>query len=653
MMAGIVMFSLATSWVIPLVAIVAGLTSFLFHRHWIAFLSMFISLGWILSLASNPADPPADVFNGRSSWSGVISDLRSTPAAVRLYAELDLRDGGNISPFRCAILIPNPPVKFEPGDRITFTATLLNPVGNADLPDENSYNPKYFTDGIKAHANVAPDKIEITDSKNTLRRTSVRLQEDLRDLIYRSPVSSPTAWFLSATLLGDDSMLDNNLRQQFRSIGAAHYLALSGFHIGIIAMLASIAFFPFKLSRRYGRLRHLGVIILIWAYAFACGMSPSLVRAAVLITVFLLAKVLQRQSSPYNSLCVAAIIILAFSPRQLFAPGFQMSFAAVLSILIFSRRFNPFGDQGSLAYRLASFVTVPLAAMLGTCLITMVHFHRLPILFLIPNLALAVLLPLMLAAGVTIIIATAVGLRLSFLGKLLDVIYNSVEVFCNVMSEISGAELTGIFLPAGTVIAAAIALILFAIAFSHRKRLYYILSCAALLTSILAFIFQPNLPAAELYITRQPLRTDIVIRENDSTFIVTTAPEQNFPTISANLSRRYADFFARRSCSNSLTINNSDFSLPTVRRRGDYIIFGDRTLLMASPQTDAAVRPNYLLVTRQSGRDPFSLIREAQPDTVIIARDTPQLRAARLLDSCHQHSIPAIHLTDHPFSLVR
>lgn len=652
MMAGIVLYGISPLWYTPLIALILAVATFFTRRHWFAFLLIFISLGWTVSFVSRPVEPPDNAFSEKATWNGAVKDLRVTPAAVRLTITINKRNRQPVKPFLCAVLIPNPPTQFEPGDNVTFNGKLSNPNENADLPDENSYNPKYFTDGITAHANIAPDKIEITGSQTSLRRTALRLQSDLRDFIYRSPVSSRTAWFLSATLLGDDSVLDQDVRQEFRSIGVAHYLALSGFHIGIIAMLASIAFFPLKLSRRFGRLRHIAVIGLIWLYAFICGMSPSLVRAAVLISVFLLAKMLQRQSSPYNSLCVAAILILSFTPRQLFAPGFQMSFAAVLAILVFAPRFNPFSNPGSRAYRIASFVTVPLAAMLGTCLISMFHFHRFPLLFLIPNLVLAVLLPLLLSAGVVMVITTALGVRFTLLGALLDGIYTVIEQFCHAMSEISGAELTGIFLPPGTILSAAIAVILFAIALNTRKRIFFIFATGALLISVLVFLLRPALPTTELYITRQPLRTDIVIREQDSAFLITTAPEQYHSNISANLSRRYADFLARRACNDSLSINNSDFSLPTIKRRGDCIIFGDRTLLIASPNVSPITRPNYLLVTRQSGKEPFSLIRAVRPDTVIIARDTPLLRASRLLDSCKRHDIPAIHLTDRPFCLT-
>lgn len=615
---------------------------------------VFITVGWTISFVSRPTEAPANAFSDKAQWSGEVTDIRTTPGAARLTVDIHYENNVAATTFKCAVLIPNPLEKYEPGDCVKFTAKLFNPAETSDLPDENSYNPKYFTDGITAQANVAPDNIEVIGSYPTLRRTAMRWQADLRDLIYRSPVSSQTAWFLAATLLGDDSMLDPNVKQQFRATGAAHYLALSGFHIGIIAMLASIAFFPLKLMGRFGRLRHIGVIFLIWLYAFICGMSPSLVRAAVLISVFLLAKVLQRQSSPYNSLCVAAICILTFAPRQLFAPGFQLSFCAVLAILVFAPRFNPFRNQGSRAYRIAEFFTVPLAAMLGTCLITIVHFHRLPIIFLIPNLILAVLLPLLLSAGIIIMITTAIGLRLSLLGAFIDMIYTAVTALCDKLAHLPCAELTGIFLPPLTVISGSIAIILLAYAITVRRRLYFTLSLAFFLCSTLVYILRPQLPDSELYITRQPLRTDIVVRERDSTFIITTAPERNWTAVTSSLSRRYANFLARRSCSDSLTVNNSDFTLPTIRRRDNYIIFGDKTLFIASSANvnTATIQPHYLLITRQSGRDPFSIVNRIMPDTVIIARDTPQLRASRLLDSCHLHSIPAIHLTDRPFRII-
>lgn len=656
LMAGILFFYTSSLWLIPIAAVLLSIIAFAFRRHWLSFLSLFVALGWLLTLLDLPAKPPSGLWNIRSSWVGKVTDIHTTSYASKITVEINCCDNAKVPPFNCALLLPTPTDRFLPGDVVSFQAKLYNPDLTADLPDENRLNPTFFVDGITAQANVSPDNITITSHLPTLKRTAIMWQSEVRDLIYDSPISSATAWFLSATLIGDDSLLDQSLKQQFRATGAAHYLALSGFHIGIIAMLASFALFPVKIWSRYGRLRHLLVILIIWLYAFTCGMAPSLVRAAVLITIFLLAKVLQRQSSPYNSLCIAAICILAFSPRQLFAPGFQLSFCAVLSILVFSRLLNPIKDQRSRLYRVASFITVPVAAMLGTCLVSIFHFHRFPLLFLIPNLLFAILLPILLAMGVVLIISSAIGIKLTFIGQCADWIYDSITNLSEYLASFPSAEIRGIFLAPATIILAFTSIIVLALGWHYRKRGLLILSVAILAVSILLQISQPALPEAELYITRQPLRTDIVLRNNDSALILTTAPADDHRLISRRLAIRYANYLSRRNCSEQLTITNSDFTLPTIKKRGDYLIFNDKTLLLPmSPNAmiDNDIDVNYLIISRSVGARPFDIIKTVKPDTVIISRDVPPIRTQKLKDSCIVNGIPFIHLIDYPFSLSK
>lgn len=655
LMAGILLFYSSSFWFIPVAAILLSIIAFVYKRHWLTFFSLFIALGWLLSLSNLPMTPPSDLWNMRSSWTGNVTGIHSTSNATRLTAEIHYRENDNVTPFNCALLLPIPTDRFLPGDVVSFNAKLYNPDLSVDLPDENRLNPTFFVDGITAQANVSPDDIKINSRLPSLKRTALIWQSDVRDLIYDSPISSHTAWFLSATLIGDDSLLDQSLKQQFRATGAAHYLALSGFHIGIIAMLASFALFPLKIWSRYGRLRHLFVILIIWLYAFTCGLAPSLVRAAVLITIFLLAKVLQRQSSPYNSLCIAAICILSFSPRQLFAPGFQLSFCAVLSILAFSRLLNPIKNQRSRIYRVASFITVPVAAMLGTCLVSVYHFHRFPILFLIPNLILAVLLPILLSIGVALIISSAAGIKLTFIGHCADWIYDSIYDLSKYLASFHSAEIRGIFLAPATIILAFTSLIVLAVIWHYRKRTLLFLAVAILATSALIQVSQPDLPEAELYITRQPLRTDIVARNNDSVLILTTAPEDEYEVIARRLAIRYANYLSRRNCSAQPTIINSDFSLPSIKKRGEYLVFNDKTLLIPStpePIINNAINVNYLLISRSAGSRPFDIVKTVNPDTIIISRDVPSIRAQKLKDSCTTNGFPFIHLIDHPFSLI-
>lgn len=657
MMAGIVIFyRLSDSIFVAAVLSVLALTAFILRYYWGGVALFFTLAGFTLSMYDRPQSPPADYNGDKAFWLGEIYDVQSTPAATRLYVKVDASTAvKTFAPFNCALLAPNLPDKYLPGDRIVFKASISSTAAlSADLPDEISYSPTFFVDGITASAYVSPDDITVLSSTPSLGRTALSLRSDVVDCIYRSPVESPTAWFLAATLVGDDSMLDRSTVESFRAIGIAHYLALSGFHVGIIAAIASLLFFPLRAFSRAGRLRHIGVIILIWLYTFVCGLSPSLVRASVLITLFLFAKILQRPSSPYNSLCVAAIAILLFSPRQLFAPGFQLSFAAVLSILVFARRINPFPASKRKAHALAEIITVPVSAMAGTSLISIVYFHRFPLLFLIPNVFMGILLPLLLGGGVVLIMATAAGLHFTLLGNLLDFIYSSVDNLCSFLSRFPGCEITGIFLSPPVVAAAMACLILIAVALWRRKAVYAVFAAGVACIAIFVQLTQPSLPQSEIFITRTPLHTDIIARDGSTAVLVSSAPHSEVAYIEKRLRKKYSDYLARRSCADSLIIAPADFSLTDIARRGPYLLYKDRTIYLAfSPDLSEAknVHIDYLLITRSAGTRPFELVKGLRPDSVIISRDMPSLRASRLIDSCQAASIPVRHLTDKAFSL--
>lgn len=613
---------------------------------------LFAALGWILSYAAQPATPAPGLFGQRGQWRGTVIDVAGSTSSSRLTVSVDSYNTSRVTPFLCSVLIPNPSDDYLPGDNVVFYSRIADPSSLTDLPDENSLTPTFYVDGITAQANVAPDDIRIISSSWSLRRTARQFRSDINDIICRSPVSSSTAWFLSATLLGDDSNLDPRLREQFRATGIAHYLALSGFHIGVIALMASIIFLPFKLWSHAGRFRHLAVLLIVWGYAFVCGLAPSLTRAAILITVYLLAKVLQRRSSPFNSLCVAAVIILALSPRQLFAPGFQLSFCAVLSILSLSPLLNPFRNKGGIKYKLFSFVTVPVSAMFGTFLITIVHFHRFPLLFLIPNIIMSVLLPAMLMSGVIMMIFMALGIRLEILGRFVDFIYDTADSLCSALSSSQHTEITGIYLPGITIFLTVITIAISIYALHRKRRSLGFASLALLSVTVMSAFFSRPLPEAELFVTRQAMRTDILMRDHRSAVVVTSAPEREHNRIAADLNRRYSNYLSRRGC-DSVRVATGDFTLPSVRRRGQYIVFHDKVIAMFTPDAvlDSAVHIDYLLFSRQSDIKDTSAINVVRPDTMLITCDTPQRRVAKIAGYCNSCQIPVKRLVERPFYL--
>ena len=160
-----------------------------------------------------------------------------------------------------------------------------------------------------------------------------RLQQRLVRAYNESGLGQEYASLASALTLGDRSRVSQETRAAYNEAGAAHLLALSGLHLGII-----IGFFSWLLGRRLLRFSHWRFLtvplltLFVWAYAFVAGLPASLVRAALMATFILLTFLLRREVQLLNSLFLAAFIMLLLRPTYLFDVGAQLSFLAVLGI---------------------------------------------------------------------------------------------------------------------------------------------------------------------------------------------------------------------------------------------------------------------------------------------------------------------------------
>lgn len=156
-----------------------------------------------------------------------------------------------------------------------------------------------------------------------------RLREHLTESLDRHHAPAHAA-FARATLLGDRSGLSEETLALFRQTGISHLLAISGLHLGILCC-------PWFVAGRLGlcrmRLCLVMAIIFVWLYCWFVGFRPPVTRAAVLISVFSIAKLNGREPIAWNSLSLAALIVVALNPSYLFDTGAQLSFVAVATLI--------------------------------------------------------------------------------------------------------------------------------------------------------------------------------------------------------------------------------------------------------------------------------------------------------------------------------
>ena len=220
------------------------------------------------------------------------------------------------------------------GDVLLFE-TYITPPKNQGNPEEFDIEHYYYIKEITGTAFVPDGEWQlISAEKKSIATRALELRASVVDFYERLRFENERLALLSALTLGEKRDFPQELKESYSVAGASHILALSGLHLGILYMLLSLML-PLRGNRVLFRvLRELLIVAVMWGFAFVAGLSPSVVRSAILFTLISFGRLLGQDVSPVSSLSFAAVVMLLFSPHLLFDVSFQLSFAAVFSILM-------------------------------------------------------------------------------------------------------------------------------------------------------------------------------------------------------------------------------------------------------------------------------------------------------------------------------
>ena len=280
-----------------------------------------------------------------------------------------------------------------------------------------------------------------TSSISRLDRSKTYFLEKRNELLERLSdhgVDGSVYAVVAAMTLGDKSQLTNELRKTYAITGASHILALSGLHLGIIYTLLSLLLS----RRRWWIVSQVVIIVCIWLYVFLVGMTVSVVRSAVMITVYALLSLGHRDKMSVNTLAFAAIVMLLFNPLSLFDVGFQLSFLAVLAILLFYPLFEgvwpqPFLMDHRVFKWLWTMLSVSCAAQIGVAPLIVYYFGRFSCFFLLTNL-------LVVPAATLILYLSLVVLLIPSLAYLLIYMVDTLNHLLTWVATLPGVSIEGL-----------------------------------------------------------------------------------------------------------------------------------------------------------------------------------------------------------------
>lgn len=386
------------------------------HYCWVGLLAM--SAGVATSVLHRPCSGDG---SGCPLVFGTVEEAEQTTTSARMMVRVDAfadADGRVCGHPRNLLVMLYAERYFAPGTRICFIRDLKPLEESANVQDDR-YTRYLSTCGV-THRQWAPEDAVWEVGRDDGLRFRLRYCRDgLAQTLERSQLSDLSRQLLGAMALGDRSMLDEEALQTFRLSGLGHLLAISGLHVGIVALLLSLLLFPLTLIAP-AKWRWVGVIALLWCYACLTGLQTAAVRACVMMTFCLGALVLERRNTSCNALMAAAFFILLFEPNQLYTAGFQLSFVAA-GVLILSASLNPVDHhRHHVLYRATEAFLATTAAMAGTLAISAYHFHNLPLSSFLPNVLVGVLMPVYLGLGLVYIVCLGLGADFAWLAWLID-----------------------------------------------------------------------------------------------------------------------------------------------------------------------------------------------------------------------------------------
>ncbi len=278
--------------------------------------------------------------------------------------------------------------KVSYGDRLLLRADL-QPIGSSNNPAGFDYQRYCRLNGIIHQCFAGPANYCVLPGKEreTLQVVLHSIQESVLSVLRQHIRGDTEQGLAEALLLGYKQDLDKDLLQVYANTGIVHIIAISGMHLGLIYWILSQLVRPLRRIKKLSWSAPVLILAGLWLFALLTGAGPSILRSAIMFSCIVVGERLSRRSVIYNSLAAAAFLLLCWQPAWLWDAGFQLSFTAVLSILVFAKPvYNCWYIRNNAANYIWKMLSVTLAAQVLTTPVSIFHFHQFPVYFLIANL---------------------------------------------------------------------------------------------------------------------------------------------------------------------------------------------------------------------------------------------------------------------------
>lgn len=323
-----------------------------------------------------------------------------------------------------------------PGSKLIVPFTP-NPIKASLNPFQFSYKDYLSRQKIMSQIFLNRDQISVLKDENFgVLEIAGKIRIGVLQKLKTYSFQSEELAVMQALLLGQRQELSKETNQNYASAGAMHILALSGLHIGIILIILNWFLKPLDRFRKAKLIKIIILLLALWSFALISGFSPSVVRAVSMFSFLAIGMQLNRRTSAMNSVFASLLILLIFNPYYIFQAGFQLSYLAVIAIILLYPKINAlYTPRFKLDKILWNIVSVSCAAQIGVLPLSLYYFHQFPGLFIFSNLIILPFLGMLLGLGFLVIFLAMINVLPEFVVDFYARLISTLNKFVRFIAE--------------------------------------------------------------------------------------------------------------------------------------------------------------------------------------------------------------------------
>lgn len=511
------------------------------------------------------------------------------------------------------------------GDEIWLNNTVY-PIPKVFNPFQFDYSKYLEKQNVFHQIYTQENQIKIIQRHKTLDFYIENLRNNLSKSFEIHHFEPKTKAIIDALILGQRLELDKETIADYSNAGVIHILAISGLHISIIYFFIVFLLKPLKRVKFGAEIQLLIVLAILWLFALLTGLPASVTRAVTLFSFISIGNYFNQPKAIYNALAISAFLILLVKPNAIFDIGFQLSYAAVLSIVLFQPFYKKFYfSDNTIVIYFTDTILVSLAAQIGVLPLSLYYFNQLPLLFLLANLVIIPLSSLVLIAGIVILPLNYVLPSVAvFLGKILKFSIQFMNEYIHWIAQFKSGIITNISFSGWLTFSMYLVIVAFIYWMYHTKvkNIEYILVTVLLFQlSYISVKWNEN-QGSELVVFNEK-STLIGIKNQNSVIAFSDIPENHNVTL---------NHYTRGTFSDSLCI----FPMQNA------ISFKNRRILVVDSLGiyKTSIKPEIVVLTQNPKINLTRLIQDIKPKEIIADKSNYKNTVKRWEATCRKEKIP-------------